>query len=420
MWRLTALACFILIMMPSMAAADSGAVDDFCPDSNLTCRPVGPDIGPGFDVNYGVAGIYGLPPLKAPDDAGDRPSTIYFHSTGADDDRPVDAAGDNAIKSHAPTDDTPIVVSRDETTGGFVDEGGERVLRIHEDNGDADAPPQVDDGQAQLELSDDEGANDINGEAGDIRSFQTAYMDWMFIPVIQVTDVDGAVSDVDAQRALETDEEHIAACFEPTGYRADGAVVVDLHLSYNGIVQAVNGHTDALQPRQARCILERAWSYEFPRLASVADEPSHLQYRVDFVGQPTETPTVDADEPVLMLERLRTSEPELDDRIAEAMVDNLSETQFCAAAGLDELPEELVVTEVHGQWQRSEGNRYSPSQLDITVHNKTSSQMPSSEVVSCYETALRQWDFELEADEMPDDLSASMFVTTRPAGWEGM
>ncbi len=412
MWRMTCVACLILIIMPSMAAADSGAVDDFCPDSNLTCRPVGPDIGPGLDVHYGVAGIYGLPSLEAPGDAGDGPSTIYFHSTGTAVDQPVTAAqGDGVVDSAVP-DGAPIVVQRDETTGGFVDEGGERVLRIHDDNGDGHAQLETDD-----EATDD---GDIGGEAGEIRSFQTAYMDWMFIPVIEVTDVDGAVSDVDAQRALETDEEHIAACFEPGGYDADGSVVVDLHLSYNGIVQAVNGHTDALEPRQARCILERAWSYEFPRLASTADEPSRVQYRVDFVGQPTETPSVDDDDPVLMLERLRTSAPELDDSIADAMVDNLSETQFCAAAGLDELPEELVVTEVHGQWRRSDGNRYSPSQLDITVHNKTSSQMPSSQVVSCYETALRQWDFELDEDEMPDDISASMFVTTRPAGWQGM
>ena len=308
--------------------------------------------------------------------------------------------------------------------GTIEDDGDERVLRIHGDEDDDGEVAEIDENQV-IEIEQQDQADEQNDEEVEPLEFITGYVEWEFIPVLQVTHTEGATADVDAQQTIEADEEAIADCFEPTTYPGGGILDVELHLSYNGIVQAVNGSADGIEPAQARCMLERAWRYEFPRIAAQADEPSQINYRIEMVGQTIGAPPTERAHPQLLLERVRTGEPELDEAVAAAMLGNLDDVERCAADTLDELPTDFVATEVHGHWQRDDGE-YRPSLLDITVHNKTSSELASADLVNCYERALRGWRFDVDGDELddagelPNDLEMSFWITVRPAGWHGM
>lgn len=445
----------VLVVVPLfiVAAASSAAADvkpgDFeCTPCGERCEAMGLDAGdricsgpssieaPAAGDRH-LLGVYGLasPPMAGlpslvpqagtpvirihePDASsgtpvGTDPGVIQYHRDPipvGDDDRPPAAEDEQpVIRVH---EDEPDTVAAGEVTT----EDGERILRIHEDDEDVDG-----DNDEVIEINqDDEVDQDADDDREEPVEFTTGYVDWEFTPVIEVVETDGAVTDVDAQQTVDADSEAITDCFEPMSYPGEGTVDVDLHLSYNGIVQAVNGTTDGVRPNQARCILERAWRYQFPRVAGDADEASNVQYRIRFVGQTVDVPAAEANRAQFFVERLRTDAPALDASIASGLVDNLESAGRCAEASLDELPSDFVATEVRANWHRTDDGRYRPAQLDITVTNKTGSELPSAEVVNCYEQAFKNWRIDLDdADELPDSFSSSFFVTLRPAGWHG-
>lgn len=324
--------------------------------------------------------------------------------------------GETVIRIHEDGDGDDESVSTDE---------GETVIRIHED-GEHDAPEP-----GQIEGIDDEPDLTIENEDDEpepqIPPLVTGYVDWEFIPVVEVLEATGGVTDIDAQRLLERDIDAIADCFEPDDYHADGAVDVDLHLAHTGRPRAVNGSTDGVAPAQARCILQRAWGYEFPRPAEMADEPSQVQYRVEFIGQTVDADAFDpgADGARFFLERLRlTDHPTLQKAAAESMVDHLDDAEYCAIETLDALPGDRVITEVNARWMRTESTHFRPTDLDITVSNETGTVVPPPNVVDCYKRQLRQFDFDVQqadvsATDLPDRIDGSFFVTLHPPGSTG-
>ncbi len=319
----------------------------------------------------------------------------------------------------APPSITPASVGDDET-----------VIRIDGDEASINGNPVDNDEMADNDgddqffpdIDDDVDDNDEEFDVDDIE-IRTGYMDWEFIPVVEVQEASGGVTPVDAQRMLERDLDTIADCFSPDGYAADGAVDVEVHLAHSGRPHAVSGSTDGVRPGQARCILQRAWGYEFARPAEMADEPSHVHYRVEFIGQTVDAPSVDPDEAQFLLERLSLDEhPELQQAAARSLTRHLDDAESCAVQSLEALPDDFIVTEVDAQWRRSEGHHFRPTDLDITVSNESSSELPPPRVVDCYRRALQGWDFDVEdadvaIEELPDEISGSFFVTLRPAGW---
>ena len=306
------------------------------------------------------------------------------------------------------------------------------VLKIHQDaEQTSDNPDDAEDTQT-LELTDEPAENDETAENDEVTiqeptapiQFVTGYVDWEFIPVIEVTHASGAVTAVDVQRTVQADEEGIRDCFEPTSYPGQGTVEVDVHLAYNGVPQAVNGNTDQIvRPTQARCILQRAWRYQFPRLAENADDSSHLGYRVTFVPQKIDAPQTVGGQAQLLLERVSASEPQLRASMASGLTEHLESAERCAAMSLEELPTDFVATEVHGNWRHAGDGRYVPTDVDITVTNKTSTELPPADLVDCYQRTLSRWDVQLDGDdvdEFPDQLQGSYYVTVRPAGWYGI
>ena len=309
------------------------------------------------------------------------------------------------------------------------------VLKIHNDvdehaDDQSTNPTDENDETQVLELNDAEAPADNFAETDEEPvddeplDFITGYVDWEFVPIIEVRHASGAVTPVDVQRTVQADEEGIADCFEPTAYPGQGTVEVDVYLSYNGVPTSVNGNTDqVLRPTQARCVLQRAWRYQFPRLADNADEPSHLGYRVTFVGQKIDAPQAVPGQPQLLLERVSASETELREELASALHQQLETAERCAAMGLDEMPTDFMATNVHSNWRYAGEGRYVPTDVDITVTNKTSTELPSADVVDCYERVLSRWDVQLDGtavDEFPEQLQGSYYVTVRPPGWYGI
>ncbi len=242
----------------------------------------------------------------------------------------------------------------------------------------------------------------------------SAHVDWEFIPVIEVTSTEGAVSEVDAQRTLNDDQQGIADCFEPTSYPGEGTVTADVYLSYNGVPQAVNGSTDGVvRPNQARCVIRRAWQYEFPRMAEEADEGSRVQYRVHFVGQKIDPPSVRGNQAAHLLERVHTEQTELREQLVDGLSAQLPTAERCAATILEELPGDFVASQVQMSWRQSNGT-YTPSDVDITVENKTSSNLPSEKVLDCYRRTLTNWDIDVESNDLPAQLEATFFITVEP------
>ncbi len=298
----------------------------------------------------------------------------------------------------------------------------ETVIRIHGDEASINGNP-VSTEDAQFFPDEPEDPEDDEVVDEEPPQIVTGYVGWEFIPVVQVLEATGGVTPVDAQRMLERDIDTIAGCFQPERYDADGAVDVDLYLAHTGRPHSVNGSTDGVRPRQARCILQRAWGYEFPRPAEQADEPSRVRYRVEFVGQTVDAPTIEPDRAQHFLERLSLDEyPQLQEAAARSLQGHLDDAESCAVQSLEALPDEFIVTEVDARWSRTDGHHYRPTDLDIVVSNETSNEVPPPRVVDCYRRALRQWDFDVsaadvDAHDLPDTLEGAFFVTLRPAGW---
>lgn len=451
MWRLALLTTALLVLGTSTAVAQH-APDDFeCAPCTEQCEQLGVEPGdrictaPGpdterhsdlprsnFDVHYGVP-LYGLTapdtttfqqgPTRTTADLDRSRTVIRLHEQpdeSVDDDRtrtPIQREDGQPVLRIG--DDGEDVEPVDDPVGEIDRNDDETVIRLHQDDEAVDDTETV----AEIERTDpDDEAEQID----EIPEFVHAYLDWEFVPVIDVLRAEGAVTDVDVQRTLNADEEGIADCFEPRDYPGHGAMTVDLNLSYNGIVESVEGTTDGIPPNQARCILERAWRYEFPRLADEADEPSQITYQVEFIGQPIDVPAGDPDNPHLFLERVRTSDPRLDEAVADSLFDQIGHLDRCGAQSLDQLPADMVATEVHVGWLQAEPGLYRPALLDATIHNKTSTERPSPRVVDCFKQRLQQMNLELDADdiedvdELPDELRGSFWVTLRPAGWTGM
>lgn len=457
MWRVSLLTVVFIAAASSSASAQVTPGDFECTPCGERCEQLGLDAddtlcagldtGTRIDPRFGmelphllvphahVAPTAPLPAQLLPDVTEDHDDGLFLRLHGPLEDPAVGVGIDGyqvETPQHKPSDtdhvelrldgrdDAPVArVSSPQVYERTADDG-QTTLRIHGDDEPTDDTEHV-------EIEDTGQFDDQQQQQpDDPPEFITGYVDWEFVPVIEVQHVEGAVSEVDVQRTLQNDEQPLSECFNPREYPGHGALNVDLHLSYNGIVQAVNGSTDGIPPEQARCMLERAWGYEFPRLAEDADEPSEISYRIEFVGQRLDMPDPDPDRPKLLVERMHTAEPQLDEPVAQAMTDRLDEEiETCAAGGLVELPQEVTATEVHGTWRQIGDGQYEPAQLDITVHNKTSSQLPSNEHVDCYRRALLRWDFQLDADDiediqqLPDELNSSFWVTVRPAGWHG-
>ncbi len=289
-------------------------------------------------------------------------------------------------------------------------EPGERICTAGGDN-----PTDTDNPTADSNPNDD--AAEPTQAVAEPASFSTGLVEWEFIPVIEATSATGAVSAVDVQRTIQQDEEAIANCFEAQSYPGDGIVDVEVYLAYNGIPQAVNGNTDGVSPNQARCILRRAWHYEFPRIAENADQPSRLTYRVQFAPQRRGVPDTDPARAQLLLERVSTPQEKLRTPIAAGLFTQLLSAERCAAMTVEELPTDMVVTEVDMTWRRS-GERYIPADVDITVVNQTGTDLPSPDVLECFTQTLTVWDLELDDTDLAR-VESNFFITIRPAGWYG-
>lgn len=308
-----------------------------------------------------------------------------------------------------------------------ADEDGDYpVLRIHGDDVETvDDVDEIDEEVLELLGGEEEarGLLDEDEEVEESPEFIIDYVDWEFVPVIEVRHARGAVTEADVQRTVNADREAIADCFEADSYPGDGAVEVDVFLSYNGVPVSVNGNTDqVLRPNQARCVLRRAWRYQFPRIAEVTDQESQLGYRVTFTGQKIDPPEMELGRAQLLLERVRTDDADFDDVVARSLVTHLPDVRECAVDGLQEMSTDMVATRVEAAWEHAGAGRYRPTDVDITVTNKTSDQLPSADVVNCYVQEIRRWEVELddEIDRLPDNLSGSYYITVRPAGWYGL
>ncbi len=260
-------------------------------------------------------------------------------------------------------------------------------------------------------------SNDAPEPAGP-PSFLLGLVQWTFTPIVDVIGVDGAVAPQDVKNTVEADLEAIFHCFHPgLRYPGGGSIDVDVHLSYNGVPVAVNGSTDGILPGQARCILRRAWNYEFPRIAERGDQPSHLRYSITFEPNRRGVPDTDPRRPQLLLERVAVADAALQPEIAAALYGHLSSAERCAAIGLEDLPSDLLVIEVAMRWRQGDGALF-PADVDITAVNKTGTQMPSVDFLQCLETTLSVWDLpELDGDHPRHE--AAFFLTIRPAGWYG-
>lgn len=281
------------------------------------------------------------------------------------------------------------------------------VLRIHGD--DVESPSDED---AQAAEPDEEADQPL--------SFVTGYVDWEFVPIVEVQEIEGAVTAADAQRTLRADRQGLLECFQPTSYPGEGRVTVEVHLSYNGIPTSVSGMTDqVVRPAQARCVLRRAWGYQFPRIAAEADQPTKINYQITFIGQRS-TPEASRNQARLLVERLASDLPDAHESIADGLTDQLATVERCAAAGLQQMPTDMVANEVSMRWHHVGDGLYRARHLDLTVINKTSSELPSSEIVDCYEAAISRWSVELENGERPAELVTSFYITVRPPGWFGL
>lgn len=282
---------------------------------------------------------------------------------------------------------------------------GERVCVV-EGNGTSSLPP--------LDQPDQQDSS-LTGPG----AFQSALVHWEFIPVIESLEADGPVSPLDVQRTITADEKAINECFIPLSYPGSGSLNVEIHLAYNGVPIAVNGTADGIAPGQARCILRRAWGYDFPRLAEEADKPGRIHYRVSFVPRRTGAPDPDQLRPQLLLERVSTEQSQLQPELARQLYMKLPTVESCAAGGLRQMPHDLVVTEVQMQWIRH-GERFIPSDVDITVTNQTGTRRPPQAMLDCLKSALTTWDLFL-SDTSPglQTIESNFFITTRPAGWYG-
>lgn len=251
------------------------------------------------------------------------------------------------------------------------------------------------------------------------RAFESGLVHWQFIPVIEAINADGSVSPLDVQRTVAADEEAIRDCFIPLTYPGEGALDVEVHLAYNGVPTAVNGSPIGIAPDQARCILRRAWGYEFPRIAEEADKPARVYYRVSFIPQRMGQPEVDPQTPQLLLERVTTAQTQLQPQLAQELFAQLPSIERCAAQNLREIPHDLVVSEITMQWYRS-GEGFMPSDVDLTVTNQTGTRRPSQPVLDCLTAALTTWDLDLpDAPPELQTIESTFFITTRPAGWYG-
>lgn len=317
--------------------------------------------------------------------------------------------------------------SADEGTGGLQcftcqenceeEYGVQPGERVCAGVGDPDETPRTD--AARPDRNDRNDRTDNNDEPRAVPPaprFIRALVHWDFVPVIEVRSAEGAVSATDVQRTVQADQQAIADCFKASDYPGGGIVDVDVHLAYNGVPQAVNGNTDGVSPNQARCILRRAWGYEFPRLADEADEPSHLRYRVQFVPQRSGLPDTEPDRPQFLLERV-TVDGEYSSPVARGIFAQLPRVERCAAISLEDLPMSLVVTEVDMKWTR-QGEQYVARDIDITVSNKSNSDMPSMELLDCYERTLSAMAIEVD-DVEAAELETHFYLTVRPAGWYG-
>lgn len=285
---------------------------------------------------------------------------------------------------------------------------------LGEDNDDIPVFRIVGDEPAVVDPVDDDDVDDEADDPTEPVELVSGHVEWEFFPVIEVTSTTGAITDADAQRTLNADQDDISACFSPTSYPGEGTVTVDVHLSYNGVPTSVNGSTDGvIQPAQARCVLQRAWRYEFPRMADDADQGSRVQYRVQFVGQQIDPPSVTTDQARHLLERVRTDDADLHDQVVTGLRAQLDTAERCAATVLEELPGDFIATEVHMRWQHAD-NGYRPSAVDITVDNKTSSHLPSRKVLDCYRHSLTGWTIDIDGDELPSRLAATFFITIAP------
>lgn len=467
MWRLFPLfGALVLVLFSTPAAAEAQVKpgDFSCEPCGEQCERMGyatgdrictPPIAPNdrFDRHFGIS-VFGLGTPVVIDDGmpimsrgqvatdhrhrvistGDvRRYRIHHGPPATHPGEAFDADGKRVLRVHGgatPASDAGEFVDTDEgrvlrvhgddpaPTAGTVETGedGERILRLHEDEADdEDTAPQAQPDEPVDQQDEEEPVEQEPPE------FATGYVDWEFVPGITIVTAEGPVSDVDAQRTVEADEQAVSNCFEPTAYPGGGAVEVEAHLAYNGAVQGVNGSADGMQPNQARCILQRAWRYDFPRLADAADEPGRVHYRVEFYPRRVDAPEVDPDKGQLFVERVRLADhPDLQSDAARQFVDRLDAAEQCAVDGLDALPTDLVATEVHGRWHRVGDGDFALRDVDITVTNKTSSEMPSGDVVDCWRRTLRGWDLQFDADDLPDELTGSFYVTVRPPGWHGM
>ena len=286
-------------------------------------------------------------------------------------------------------------------------EPGERICVMV---GDGDPATTVEIDESDLQTAPSAVEQVLRGD----EPFQLGVVQWEFFPVVEARSSTGGVSVVDAQRTLTADASGMASCFSPQGYPGTGYVDVVMHLGYNGVPQAINGSPVNLSPTQARCILRRGWSYDFPRMAESADQPSKIEYRVEFVAQRRGMPT-ERRGPQFLLERVTLSEASATPEVTTQLFRELTTLQRCARLAIEDLPQDLIVTTVEMEWTRQE-DQLVPADVDITVTNQTGTERVSQETLDCFQDSLLRTDLELN-DLEADKLDATFFLTIRPEGW---
>ncbi len=330
-------------------------------EERFTLDPSGP--GPIF---------YGLPSLTT------YPSSLQATPSIAD--RPMAAADDPAIDFRY--DDAPF-------TDADLDA---------DDTNDADE------------------ADDADPTDPDDLELSIAFVPFDYIALIEVLPNESDVADVDAQTLFNNNVADIEACFSPRHYRDEGSLSVDLYLAESGAVQGIQGHHHRMDPAQARCILQLAWDYRFPRLSETPREVSHLRYRVEFIAQPTE-PLPDGDRPRLLLEDLRHSPDDLQEPIADALVGHLDDLRSCAALSIDHLPDAFTVADIDTRFVLQPNDSYALSHLELTLTNRDTSTLPPPQLLHCYRDRIRSWAIDLshlDDQDLPDTISPQFAITFRP------